>query len=97
MAEKTYWMEHGTYTDKITGPDGLQWKAEGSLYYSYGFPGSGVIGSLKAPLSALSGTKATETEFVIAAVADIDGDGKLDLITINQDGKIVVVADDLAE
>lgn len=97
MAEKTYWVEHGRYCDKLTGADCLNWKAEGSLYYTYGFPGSGVIGSLKAPLTALAGTKATDTEFVIAAVADIDGDGKLDLITINQDGKIVVVVDDLVD
>jgi len=96
MAEKTYWVEHGRYTDKISGPDSLNWKGEGSLYYTYGFPGSGVVGSLKAPVSALTGTKATDTEFIIAAAADIDGDGKIDLVTINQEGKITVIQDDLA-
>lgn len=96
MAEKTYFMEHGRYSDRLTGPQALDWKAEGNVYYTYGFPGSAVTGTLKAPASALTGAKATETEFVIAAAADIDGDGKLDLITINQDGKVTIVQDDLA-
>lgn len=96
MAEKTYWVENGKYTDKLTGPDSLHWKPEGVLYYTYGFPGSAAVGSLKAPASALTGTKATDTEFVIAAAADIDGDGKLDVLTIDQNGKISVVTDDLA-
>src|SRR5579872_3238583 len=38
-AQKMYWSEHGHYATKLSGKDGLNWKPEGSTYYSYGFSG----------------------------------------------------------
>jgi type IV pilus assembly protein PilA len=100
-AEKAYWIEHGTYSTALLNADGVGWKPEGTLQYTYGFDQGGegkgyVVGKLKAPGSALAGTKATGNEFVIAAAADIDGDGDYDILTIDHTGTIVVVKDDLA-
>jgi type IV pilus assembly protein PilA len=98
MAEKAYWHEHGTYTKRLFS-EGLNWKPEGVLQYTYGFNGGGdtaVVGDLKAPSSALAGSHAGKDSFTIAAAADIDGDGDLDIITINQDGYIKITQDDLS-
>jgi type IV pilus assembly protein PilA len=102
MAERAFWAEHGRYTPILAGPGGLGWKPEGSLNYTYGFSNgsegqSYFTGSLKTPASALQGTSATENSFVIAAAGDIDGDGKPDIVTIDQTGTIKVVQDDLAD
>jgi len=99
MAEKAYWVEHNKYTTALTGQDSLAWQPEGVLQYTYGFPGAEaanfVTGALKAPGSALQGATASDTGFVACAAADIDGDGKMDLLCIDQTGKITVVQDDL--
>jgi len=102
LAEKSYQLEHGTYTAALMGKsNALGWKPSGSLLYTYGFPGSAgtnfVMGELKAPGSALKKAGVTSAGFVAAAAADIDGDGVIDLLTIDQDGKITIVVDDLAE
>ena len=102
LAEKGYHLEHGVYSTALTGnsADSLGWKPEGTLQYTYGFPGSEgrtfLVGSLKAPGSALQGAGITEQGFVLAAAADIDSDGTFDLITIKSAGVIKVVTDDLA-
>ncbi len=96
MLEKAYFAEHGVYTDKLQGPQSLNWKPEGSVSYTYGFPGSSVVGALGAPASALSGAGMSGQGFTIAAAADIDNDGDFDVLTINEKGEIVILKDDLA-
>jgi hypothetical protein len=54
-----------------------------------------VKGLLKTPASALAGTYANGKGFKIGAAADIDGDGDADLLTVDQNGVITVVFDDL--
>jgi prepilin-type N-terminal cleavage/methylation domain-containing protein len=99
MAEKAYWLEHGSYTTNLSGSNGLGWKPEGMLQYTYGFPGGEgaqcFIGALKAPGSALQGAGVKDNGFTIMAAGDIDGDGQIDLISIDQNGTITVVNDDL--
>lgn len=99
MAEKAYWLEHGKYTSNLSGADGLGWKPEGQLQYSYGFPGGEgaqfFMGALKAPASALQGAQVSDGGFTIMAAGDIDGDGALDVLSIDQNGTITQVQDDL--
>ncbi len=97
-AEKVYWVEHGVYTS-LLGPDGLGWRPEGSLNYTYGFSGSEgrnyIVGQLKTPGSALHTAQIRSDGFTIAAAGDIDGDGTADVLTIDQTGTIKIVTDDL--
>jgi prepilin-type N-terminal cleavage/methylation domain-containing protein len=100
MAQKIYHAEKGKYTTNLSGADGLGWKAEGNLNYTYGFSQGGegrsyAMGSLKAPASALAGTYVNGTGFKIGAAADIDADGTNDYLTIDHNGVIAVVVDDL--
>ncbi len=100
-AEKAYFIEHGKYTDKLIGEESLQWKPEGELTYTYGFPGQEevnyVAGKTKDAVQSLSGiAKADDTSFIAAAIADIDGDGKMDIITVNDKHEFKIVSDDLA-
>lgn len=97
-AEKAYWIEHGTYTDKLAE---LSWKPEGATTYTYGFAGQEGInfipGKTTNAASALQGvTKADQTGFVAAASADIDGDGTMDVITVNDKHEFTIATDDLA-
>jgi prepilin-type N-terminal cleavage/methylation domain-containing protein len=99
-AERAYWIEHGTYTNMLNGSQGLGWQAEGQPLYTYGFSGvegiNAITGKLKGPIKALDGTThADQNTFVVAAVADIDGDGELDIITINEKRELVIVKDDI--
>jgi len=102
LAEKAYQLERGTYSAVLIGSpqEAIGWKPEGKLLYTYGFPGadgrSCIVGELKAPGSALQGAGLNDKGFVIAAAGDIDGDGQFDVITIDQNGTITVVVDDLA-
>lgn len=101
MAEKAYWIEHGKYSSNLHGPDGISWKPEGKLQYTYGFPGAEgvnyVTGVLAAPGSALSGASVNDKGFVAIAAADIDGDGKFDIVGIDQYGNITLIQDDLQD
>jgi len=100
MAEKSYFAEHGSYSTILSGKDGIGWKPEGNFNYTYGFAGSegqnNFVGQLKAPASTLSGSYANNEGFKAIAVADIDGDGKSDRLSIDQQGKITIEDDDLA-
>ena len=100
MAEKVYWSEHGTYVAILQGEGGLGWTPEGKTHYTYGFGGGEganfVRGTLEADLGALARAHADNVGFIAVAVADIDGDGKSDILTINEKKEIVVVQDDLA-
>lgn len=96
MAERAYWVEHGKYASSLDGAQGIGWKPEGALQYTYGFPNSCVVGNLKAPGSALQNAQAGDTSFIVCAAADIDGDGEYDVLSIDQNGTITIVKDDLA-
>jgi type IV pilus assembly protein PilE len=100
MAEKTYWAEHDTYTTNLTGSHSLHWRPEGNHKYTYGFSGQEGThffkGSAGSDSSSLSGGRAGKDSFLAYAVADIDGDGTYDVITIDEHNVIKVVKDDLA-
>jgi len=97
-AEKAYWAEHGTYSNILTS-EGIGWNPEGQTNYTYGFPGTEGInyisGKLGGQASDLSLANAGKDTFVVAAVADIDGDGQPDIITINEKREINILQDDL--
>jgi len=69
--------------------------------YTYGFPGADgancYVGELRAPASALQNARVFDHGFVIAAAADIDDDGVYDVVTIDHQGKVTVVVDDLKD
>jgi len=101
-AEKLYWAEHGKYSDVIIGDGGIDWRPDGQTNYTYGFAGSAgtnhLIGKLGTDASALGNlSQASEQGFVAVATADIDGDGKPDVITINENREIKIVQDDLSD
>jgi len=107
-AEKAHFAEHGTYSSMLSGEGGVGWKPEGykgggkqeKFNYTYGFPGSEgkncFTGKLETSSGALSRGRADKNGFVAVAAGDIDGDGKPDVITIDQDNVITIVEDDLA-
>ena len=98
-AEKAYWAEHGKYSDVLFGQDGIGWRPEGKTYYTYGFSGAegrnNFVGKLGASGAQLQGSRADSNGFVAVAAGDIDGDGTVDVITIDENNNIVVVQDDL--
>jgi prepilin-type N-terminal cleavage/methylation domain-containing protein len=107
IAQKAYWAEHGTYTTNLNGPGGLGWKPEGyttggnneRFYYTYGFAdgkeGENLFtGKLNTPIPKSAGTTANAQTFIIAAVADIDGDGQPDVLTVDHLNDIKIVIDD---
>jgi type IV pilus assembly protein PilA len=109
IAEKAYWAEHGKYSKILRGQGGIGWQPEGYVgggkqerfYYTYGFAdgqeGTSLFtGKLETPASALMQTQANDNAFVIAAAADIDGDGVADVLTINQNNEIKLMFDDLS-
>lgn len=106
-AERMYWNDHGRYVDKLAGSEGIGWKPEGyrgkgekeKFYYTYGFSGAEGInyftGKLGASSSNLSKSHAGKEKFLAIAAGDIDGDGDLDILGIDQDGAISIINDDL--
>ena len=98
-AEKAYWAENGVYTNVLMGEKGLGWKPEGKNNYSYGFGGAEGVNYIKGAMatdgSGLSQGKADKNSFVAVAVADIDGDGKPDVLTIDDKKEFKIVQDDL--
>lgn len=101
-AQKAYWAEHGKYSDMLAGENSIGWKPEGTIYYTYGFA-HGVegknyfTGSLGAQAAALSDAKADDHSFVVVAAGDIDGDGSLDVLSVDQNNNIIIIKDDLAD
>ncbi|MFZ5953605.1 MAG: type IV pilin protein [Candidatus Dependentiae bacterium] len=107
-AQKAYWAEHGTYTTSLQGPDSAGWCPEGycgggsqeRFYYTYGFGGSEGVnhftGKLEASAAHLGKAHADNKSFLVLAAADIDGDGELDILSIDHHGTIKIERDDLA-
>ena len=93
----------------MSGEGGIGWKPEGykgggpqeRFYYTYGFAGSEgtnyFTGKLNTSSSYLSEAKAGENSFVAVAAGDIDGDGKPDILVVDEHNNIRVVQDDLAD
>jgi len=106
-AEKAYWAENGTYSNVLSGTGGIGWKPEGysgggaqeNFYYTYGFPGSEgtnyVTGKLLGSSSNLGAGYANKDSFLAVAVAEINGEGKPDILTIDQNKNIRIVQDSL--
>lgn len=98
-ALKAYYVEHGTYTNKLTGQDSLNWSPDGESIYSYGFSGSEGINYIKGKQDKSgmgSYSRMDDTGFTVAAVADIMGNGKQDVITVDDKHNFKVVQDGLA-
>lgn len=99
-AQKAYWAENGTYSPNLSGENSINWRPEGETNYTYGFPGNEgtnyFTGKLKGDPAELSGASASADSFVCCAVGDIDGDGKPDVITINDKREVKIVKNDLA-
>ena len=109
-AEKMHWAEHGCYTSQLCGAGGAGWKPESyagggakeRFYYTYGFAQgkegeSFFTGKLGAAIMGIDRAKADQSGFLAVAAADIDGDGKLDVIGINDKHEIVILQDDLSD
>ena len=110
-AEKTYYAEHGRYTDLLHGAGSAGWRPEGykggganeAFYYTYGIGGgsggeggSYFTGKLNTPQSHLSAGRADDRGFVAVAAGSINGDGKVDVLTVDETGEIKIVQDALA-
>ncbi len=108
-AEKAHWAEHGTYSDILYGERGIGWKPEGyrgggsqeNFYYTYGFSHGSeghtfFTGKLQTPHGQLSRSKAGKDSFIATAAGDILGNGKLDVLTVDETGRITIVQDALS-
>lgn len=98
VAQKAYFAEQGTYATALSGHKGLGWKPEGKTLYTYGIGHSGnqvVLGTGGATAAQLQGASSSLRGFVAVAVADIDGDGEMDVVSIDQDNNLQVAQDDL--
>lgn len=98
-AEELYHAEHGEYSDRLQGANSIGFTPLGSTIYSYGFAGKQGINWIAATQGKSEAmptiARVTPDGFVVAAVADIDGDGIADIVTIDQRRVITIVQDDL--
>ncbi len=108
-AQKAHWAEHGSYSDVLFGEGGIGWKPEGykgggaseNFYYTYGF-GSGsegrsyFTGKLGTSSGNLGQSSAGKNGFVAVAAGDILGNGKPDVLTVDENNRITIVQDALA-
>ncbi len=98
-AMQAYFIEHGHYTNVLSGKGGIGWKPEGyagggkneNFYYTYGFnfPGAkeGVhyfTGKLGTPKESLGQSEADQEHFLVKAAGYIAKKGKADVWKINE-------------
>ncbi len=99
MAQKMHFAQTGKYTN-ILGQGGLNWSPEGNNNYAYGFSGQQNInyfpGKLQTDPGVLNGSSIKQNGFIMYAACDIDGDGKPDILSIDQNNEIRIIQDDLA-
>lgn len=108
-AQKAYWAENGKYSEVLCGAQGVGWKPEGykgggegeGFYYTYGFCSGSegcnfFTGKLKTPSSHLGKSSASDKGFVAVAAGDIMGNGKPDILTVDENNRITIVQDALA-
>ena len=108
-AQKAHWAESGTYSDVLHGYKGIGWKPEGyrgggageSFYYTYGFANGSegrnyFTGKLKTPSTHLNKSSAGDNKFVAVAAGDILGNGKPDILMVDENNRITIVQDALA-
>ncbi len=80
-AEKAHWAEHGAYAKALMGQGGLGWQPEQR--------------GNQSPFYTYTLSQ-SENGFVALATGDIDGDGKMDVLSIDHTNAITIVEDDLA-
>jgi len=107
-AEKAHWAEHGKYSDVLYGKGGIGWQPEGykgggakeNFYYTYGFGGAEgrnyFTGKLNTASSHLSEASASPSGFKVVAAGDIMGNGKPDILVIDENNTVTIVQDALA-
>jgi len=95
-AEKAYWAENNKYTNDLNL---LNWKPEGENFYTYGFSGQDgknyYSGKSQGSEQGLSGSSANDNSFKAYAAADTDGDGEMDIISVDDQHKFNIEKDDL--
>jgi type IV pilus assembly protein PilA len=108
-AQKSYWTEHGSYTQILNGPNSAGWSPEGyhgggeseNFYYTYGL-GNGsegnshFTGKLGTSASHLSKGYANKDGFLLLAAGDILNNGTPDILAIDQNNNITILQDALA-
>jgi prepilin-type N-terminal cleavage/methylation domain-containing protein len=99
-AEKAYYAEHGKYSDMLSGEGGIGWQPSGNINYTYGFSGAegknNFVGKLGATSNNLQMSRVGADGFIAVAAGDIDGDGDVDILTVDENNNIVIAKDDLA-
>ena len=95
QAQKIYFAEQGSYSSSLKE---IGWSPEGAFNYTYGLPGTQegegcFVGKLGTSSSQLRGG-ITKEGFIVSAAGTIYGEVP-DIVTINQDGEIVIVQDGL--
>ena len=109
-AEQAYFAEHGEYSEVLFGENGIGWKPEGykgggkqeNFFYTYGFNASGAqegkhyfTGKSGVSHDGLGQTVANKQGFALRAVADLRGNGKLDVWQVDEARNIKHVQDGL--
>ncbi len=108
-SQKAYYAEHGHYIDKLFGQNSAGWRPEGyhgggtdeKCYYTYGF-GHGAegmhyfTGKLQTSHSHLSSSKVDKDSFLILAAGEIGNNGKVDILSVDQNNTIKIVQDGVA-
>ena len=89
-AEKAYFAEHNTYSDILTGENGIGWKPEGKPYYSYGFAGAeGRNNFIGKAGGQIQGSHADKAGFIAIAASDKD------ILSVDENNNIIIVQDGL--
>lgn len=106
-AQKAHWAECGTYSNVLYGDKGVGWKPEGyrgggaqeNFYYTYGFSGGEgrnfFTGRLGTSAAHLHRSTAGKDSFIAIAAGDILGNGKPDILMVDENNRIIIIQDAL--